>query len=500
MQDETTRLLAHNDEEVLVAGPNVAKKDVKAATPLPWGPLIIILFLNMTAPMAFEVIYPFVNQMIVDIGVVNDPELVGFYSGLVESAFCVFQLLTIMPCSYASDKFGRKPIIVIGMAGLALSMIAFPLSRSLTAMIVSRCLGGALSGCWAAIKIMVGEMTDRTNQSLAFTGLTITYRFGQIIGLPMGGFLSHPERNWEAFRQPFWLSYPYALPCFVGAGFAATSVLFGALFLTETRVPKRSKKQEEASRPVNYSASRTASESSTATLVNPSEKSDTVPLKSVLTRDVVGILINNLGMCLISEMMFSIYPLFGYTPIHSGGLGINESSIGMQLSVRAVLHIAVFVIFEPLRSRMGTVRLYQWCMALVPVTVLFFPYIHYLARQEGSADAWSVQLASLAFFTVWAFCGFSWTCSSIMITDACPSPSAIAAVNGVNQISIILPQAVAPAAATALFAYSIKSDIAGGNLIWIVLFAFGCLTAIHSLTLREPTSDWRLDKDVDAEI
>ncbi|KDQ12903.1 hypothetical protein BOTBODRAFT_404881 [Botryobasidium botryosum FD-172 SS1] len=499
MRSETTRLLARDDEEELFCSPEITEKEAASVTPLPWGPLTIILLLNMVAPMAFELIYPFVNQMIVDIGVVEDPELVGFYSGLVESSFCLFQLLTILPCSYASDRFGRKPVIVIGMAGLAVSMIFFPLSRSLSSMIMFRCLSGALGGCWAAIKIMVGEMTDKTNQSLAFTGLGITYRIGQIIGLPLGGFLSHPERTWEIFRSPFWLMYPYALPCFVGAGSAAIFVFLGAAFLSETQPSKVKKvRRPSTSKRTSYGSSRSSSQSSTAstdTLVNPEPKS--LSMVSALTKEVVAVLISNLAMGILAEMMFSLYPLFGYTSIESGGLGIDESGIGMQMSVRALMHIVAFLGFEPLRSRMGTIRLYQCTMALWPISALFFPFVNYLARQYGSADAWPVRIALLAFFAVWSFCGFAWTCVGLMVTDVCPSPAAIAAVNGLSQMSIVLPQAIAPAAATSLFAYSIKSNVAGGNLIWIVFFVYGCLAGIHSLTLREPTTDWRLEKEID---
>ena len=57
--------------------------------------------------------------------------------------------------------------------------------------------------------------------------------------------------------------------------------------------------------------------------------------------------------------------------------------------------------------------------------------------------------------------------------------------------------AVAPAFITSLFAFSISSDIAGGNLVWISMFAIASFAAIHSLTLKEPVHDWREDyKDV----
>ena len=66
------------------------------ATPLPWRVLLALLLLKAVQPLAFEIIFPFVNQMIVEIGVVDDPEQVGFYSGLIESIFSCTNLIAGM--------------------------------------------------------------------------------------------------------------------------------------------------------------------------------------------------------------------------------------------------------------------------------------------------------------------------------------------------------------------------------------------------------------------
>lgn len=42
---------------------------------------------------------------------------------------------------------------------------------------------------------------------------------------------------------------------------------------------------------------------------------------------------------------------------------------------------------------------------------------------------------------------------------------------GISQMAIVLPQAIAPAFVTSTYAFSITSDILGGNLIWVALIA-----------------------------
>lgn len=56
---------------------------------------------------------------------------------------------------------------------------------------------------------------------------------GQIVGQPLGGLLSHPERTIPFFNTPFWNEYPFALPCFISAGFAVCALIIGALNIDE---------------------------------------------------------------------------------------------------------------------------------------------------------------------------------------------------------------------------------------------------------------------------
>ncbi|KAG8750874.1 hypothetical protein FRC12_012716, partial [Ceratobasidium sp. 428] len=236
VQFEEQPLLPKHDsrEDGLQPGAGAAVSGAEnKKTPFPWRNLMVLMALNSICPLAFELIYPFVNAMIVEIGVTDDPERVGFYSGLIESVFSLMSLITILPFSYISDHLGRKPVVLFGMGGLAVSIVCFGLSKSLVGMILSRCIGGALGASWAAIKVMTGEMTDRSNQGTAFSIMNVSYRLGQIVGLPLGGLLAHPERRWKSFDTPFWHEYPFLLPCLVGASFAIISVGFGIVFIEE---------------------------------------------------------------------------------------------------------------------------------------------------------------------------------------------------------------------------------------------------------------------------
>ena len=57
-----------------------------------------------------------------------------------ESLFFVTEALTVLQWSRASDHIGRKPVILIGLIGTALSMLAFGLSRTFWTLVLRFCL------------------------------------------------------------------------------------------------------------------------------------------------------------------------------------------------------------------------------------------------------------------------------------------------------------------------------------------------------------------------
>jgi len=87
----------------LSSGSNSRRSD--SPPPYPWRPLLILQLLTAAQPLAFEIVFPFVNQMILEIGVVNDPEQVGFYSGIIESIFSLMSFLTSVSFQRLSTLF-----------------------------------------------------------------------------------------------------------------------------------------------------------------------------------------------------------------------------------------------------------------------------------------------------------------------------------------------------------------------------------------------------------
>ncbi|CAE6480416.1 unnamed protein product [Rhizoctonia solani] len=152
--------------------------------PVPKLQLLSVCVSRVAEPIAYSQIFPYVNQMILKLGVTDDPKRVGYYSGTLESMFALAQVLTVYGYGRLSDRIGRKPVILFSVFAMALSSGLFGLSHSFAHMAVARTFVGLLSGYTSVIQSILGEITDGTNQALAvaYSAYALCYPIGTFIG------------------------------------------------------------------------------------------------------------------------------------------------------------------------------------------------------------------------------------------------------------------------------------------------------------------------------
>ncbi|KAM0181241.1 hypothetical protein ACHAPF_001986 [Botrytis cinerea] len=114
-------------------------------TPLPLGQILGLCYVRLVEPVAFFSVFAFLNQMLWEIGDIGEGE-VGFYSGLIESLFSVTEMFLMVHWGRASDKFGRKPIMIISLLGISFATGIFGFGRSIGQLIMFRCIAGLFAG------------------------------------------------------------------------------------------------------------------------------------------------------------------------------------------------------------------------------------------------------------------------------------------------------------------------------------------------------------------
>lgn len=127
-----------------------------------------------------------------------DADLINFHIGFLTSIYPLFQLLFVVIWGKLSDKYGRKPIIIVGLVGFVIMQLLTGLATSLTMLYVARIFGGVFTS--SVIPVSNAYLSDITSEKrrtkiMAWSGVAISS--GLIFGPVIGGFLSQTDFHLE---------------------------------------------------------------------------------------------------------------------------------------------------------------------------------------------------------------------------------------------------------------------------------------------------------------
>lgn len=228
--------------------------EVKKDDDFPTYQLTILAICRFSEPIAFNSILAYTYIMVQDL---NGSEAnASFYAGLLVSAYAVAEALTAMIWGTISDRYGRKPVVLVGLCGVAISSLLFGLAKQYWVALLARFIGGSLNGNVSVMQTMVAEMVIDTPQHepKAYAVQPFVWILGSIIGSAMGGFLAQPAKFYPDYFSEDGLfgRYPYLLPNLVAVAVIVLAVIQGIIFLDETN--PRFKKQQQNKNPTAETA------------------------------------------------------------------------------------------------------------------------------------------------------------------------------------------------------------------------------------------------------
>jgi DHA1 family tetracycline resistance protein-like MFS transporter len=144
----------------------------------------------------------------------------GLGLGVILTSYSFAQLVGAAILGRLSDRFGRRPVILISLAGSAISLGLTGLASTLVALAAARGLAGAFGGSIAAAQAYIADVT-RPDERARFMGyLGAATGLGFVLGPALGAGLSR---------------WGFAAASFAAAGLAATNFLFAIARLRESR-------------------------------------------------------------------------------------------------------------------------------------------------------------------------------------------------------------------------------------------------------------------------
>jgi MFS family permease len=128
-----------------------------------------------------------------------------------------------------SDRIGRRPVVLVSVAGSVLGFLLFGLAKSILMLFVARILGGIMNSNIAAAQAMIADITPGEGRAKSQGLLGAAFGLGFVFGPAAGGLLSR---------------YGVGVPAFAAAGLAALN-----FFLALTLLPETNPKHQRMERP-----------------------------------------------------------------------------------------------------------------------------------------------------------------------------------------------------------------------------------------------------------
>lgn len=154
---------------------------------------------------------------------------------IIQHTFYLGGLIGNVLWGSASDRYGRRPVLLYGLLGTAFSAILFGFAPSYPLAVLSRFIWGLLNGNIGISKTYLGEISDDTNSARGMALYAVIGGSGRFFGPLLGGLLYDPAKNYPSiFGETFFQSFPFALPALIVAIYCFLLFPLVIAFLPET--------------------------------------------------------------------------------------------------------------------------------------------------------------------------------------------------------------------------------------------------------------------------
>ena len=173
--------------------------------------------------LAFGIIAPVLPNLIVRFeggNMARAADITGYFG----FAWNLMQFMFLPVLGAWSDRFGRRPIILLSCLGLGIDYIFMAMAPSLRWLFVGRLISGITASNVSTAFAYITDITEPTQRAKRFGVLGAAFGVGFVVGPALGGLLGH-----YSLRAPFWAA----------AALSIANFFYGAFVLPESLLPEK---------------------------------------------------------------------------------------------------------------------------------------------------------------------------------------------------------------------------------------------------------------------
>ncbi|KAL1606645.1 hypothetical protein SLS60_004051 [Paraconiothyrium brasiliense] len=492
-------------------------------SPLPTRQLAVLAVIALAEQTALNSISPYLPEMAKSFPEVKDGQA-GLYVGLIASSFALAQFATNFFWGWLSDRIGRKPVIIMGTFLTLLCFVAFGFCRTLWHAILVQVCMGLFNGNAGVVSTCLGEITDRSNQSRAFTYLPVVYGLGAITGPIVGGVLVTERHPFHKDRPN---PYPYIFPNLFAAAVLAIDLVICMGFLEEsleeakhlpplgkrvgslfswlwqftsstrpTYIKRFMRKHRNRHHNTHLDGLQEEDEEEEPDVDSddsppalfPESSGEVLTKKEVLNRDTILLLVTYFIFQLANISYNSLYPIFAEEE-EPTGRGLNIEGVGLSLAFAGVITILFQIgVYGKLRERIGNKVTYRVSLAAFVVAFILMPWVGYKESNPfqglgtGAGWLWAELGVILVIKTVASVGGL--TSALLLITNSAPNHNVLGTLNGLAQTLSAAGRAAGPFISGSLFTAATKIQPKGEALAFGIFAGVSLIGFLLSFGIR----------------
>ncbi len=167
--------------------------------------------------LSFGIIIPVLPHLVERI--TGDIAHAAIWAGVLSTMFAAIQFFSSPIQGALSDRFGRRPVILISNLGLAAQFAMMALAPTLWVLFVGRAVSGLTAASFSTANAYIADVTAPEKRAAAFGRLGAAFGLGFVIGPALGGMLGGID-----LRLPFWVT----------AGLSLVNFAYGFFVLPES--------------------------------------------------------------------------------------------------------------------------------------------------------------------------------------------------------------------------------------------------------------------------